>query len=80
MECLNGALEFLCLYSSCIYLLDYLPVNFWVMVSNLFTKNENHEYYKVVPTEGSETYGLAAIIIGVILIIIGKKYAANSNT
>ena len=70
----------LVVYSALVYLVIFLPVDFWVTLSNFFSGEDSHTYYKVVATEGSQRYALATLIIGVGLIIAGKVYASKSNT
>ena len=70
----------LALYSALAFIVKFLPVDFWVMVSNLFSSEEEHIYYKVVVSEGSESYALITLVLGVSLIVVGKFYAAKENT
>lgn len=67
-------------YSAFAFIVNFLPVDFWVTVSDLFSGDDSHTYYKVVATEGSQSYALLTLILGSGLFIIGKVYAAKSNT
>ena len=67
-------------YSALAFAINYLPVNFWVAVSNLFSNNEEHIYYKVVASEGSEIYALVTLVLGFTLILLGKSYSSKENT
>lgn len=69
----------LVVYSALAYIVNFLPVDFWVTLSNFLSGEDSHTYYKVVATEGSQSYSLATLILGVCLIIAGKMYA-KSNT
>lgn len=73
---LGGALV---IYSTLIYMTNFLPVDFWETLSNLFAAKDNHTFYKVVATEGRRSYALPTLFWGVGLIIIGKVYADKSN-
>lgn len=70
----------LVIYSASTYLVNYLPVDFWVTVSNLFTSENKHVYYKLVATEGYENYALLSLLVGIALIVAGKLYARKENT
>ncbi len=67
-------------YSALVFLVNYFPVDLWAVVSNIFTSEEEHIYYKVVATEGSKSYALATLVVGVTLIITGKLYSKKENT
>ena len=70
----------LVVYSALVFVVDFLPVDFWVTLSNFFSGKDSHTYYKVVATEGRQSYVLATLIVGAGLIFVGKVYAAKSNT
>ena len=69
----------LVIYSALVLLTDFLPVDFWVSLSELFT-GDKHKYYKVVPAEGGKTYSLVALILGIVLISIGHFSSVKYNT
>lgn len=70
----------LVVYSALAYLVIFLPVDFWVTLSNFFSGEDSHTYYKIVATEGSQSYALATLILGASLIIVGKVCASKSST
>ncbi|WP_444888649.1 hypothetical protein [Microbulbifer sp. JMSA008] len=67
-------------YSGLAFMSNFLPVDFWITISNFFTGEDSHTYYKVVATEGGQNYVLATLILGAGLVVLGKVIAAKSKT
>ena len=67
-------------YSLLVFLSDFLPVDLWFAISNIFSSEKSDTYYKVVATESWETYEYPVLLIGVTLIAFGKIYVHRKNT
>jgi hypothetical protein len=60
------------LYAGLGLIADFLPLDVWSYILDLFMDREPNTYYKVVPSDGSSYHILMASIVGVALIVIGK--------
>ena len=53
-------------------LADLLPIGLWPEILNLFSSEENHIYYKLVPTEENYLNTIIFVFLGLTALIAGK--------
>lgn len=66
-------------YSVFTFIHGFLPVDLWDTVSDLVKNEQPDMYYKIVAAVDSQTYGLAALVLGITLILLAKLYVGKSN-
>ena len=54
------------------FIAEFLPLDVWSYVLDLFVDRESNVYYKIVPSDGASYHILIASIVGLALIVFGK--------
>ena len=67
------------LYALAGVLVNILPVDIWGAVLEFFHHNNSKVYYKIVPAEGSKSYVLVSLLLGLVLIVYSKIPDKNTD-
>ncbi|MAM89517.1 MAG: hypothetical protein CME36_19630 [unclassified Hahellaceae] len=70
----------LLVYAALVLASDWLPVDFWMSLSQLFSGQDRDAYYKIVEVGGRERYEVTALVLGFSLIVLAIMCRARVRT